>query len=290
MKIKDKQELHQIFTKLKRDKKENIFNELYNKYSNLIYKIAFSLIKNKENSEDIKQIVMTKIWNMRKENLPEQNEASWLYTITKNETLNYIRKQENAINLDEIYYISNEDKNINEVIDKDSYNKLISKLNPKEQEIISLKILANLSFKEVAKLLNEPIGTIQWRYYKSVYTLKLLLSNLSMFIITITLFITQKLLKNSNKEEIKEEILEVKPDNVEQNSEQSQIDKNFIKNDTITTEIKENIIIDNNTTKYDIQKIDIGFISVAVFFLITTITFLLIFIKNQQKAKKNVSK
>lgn len=288
MKIKDKQELHQIFEKLKKDKKENIFNELYNKYSNLIYKIAFSLIKNKENSEDIKQTVMIKIWNMSKENLPEKNEACWLYTITKNETLNYIRKQENTINLDEIYYINNEDKDINEIIDRDSYNKLISKLNPKEQEIISLKILANLSFKEIAKLLNEPIGTIQWRYYKSVYTLKLLLSNLSMFIITITLFITQKLLKNSKKEEN----LEIKKDNIEQDSEQSLFNKNAIQYqyDTITNEIKENITIYNNTTKYDIQKIDIGFISVAVFFLTTTITFLLIFIKNQQKAKKNVSK
>lgn len=106
MKVIDREELHRIFTKFKLYKQESIFNELYTKYSDLVYKIAFSLIKNKENSEDIKQIVFEKIWKMNQENLPTKSEASWLYTLTKNETLNYIRKQENTISLDDIYYIN----------------------------------------------------------------------------------------------------------------------------------------------------------------------------------------
>ena len=38
-------------------RKEEAFNELYNECSNLVYRIAFSILKNKENSEDIKQMV-----------------------------------------------------------------------------------------------------------------------------------------------------------------------------------------------------------------------------------------
>ena len=88
MKVINKEELHSIFKILRVDKEENTFNELYNKYGNLVYSIAFSLLKNKENSEDVKQIVFSKIWQMEQDKLPTKNETSWLYTLTKNEALN----------------------------------------------------------------------------------------------------------------------------------------------------------------------------------------------------------
>ena len=37
-----------------------------------------------------------------------------------------------------------------------------------------------------------PTATVQWKYYKSVHILKILLSNLSMFIITSLLYIKSK--------------------------------------------------------------------------------------------------
>ncbi len=87
MKSINKQELHNIFKGIA-NKEENEFNKLYEKYNKLVYRISFSILKNKENSEDITQTVFTKIWNMNTNNLPTNSEASWLYTITKNETLN----------------------------------------------------------------------------------------------------------------------------------------------------------------------------------------------------------
>lgn len=295
MKVIDKEELHRVFTKFKLYKQEGIFNELYTKYSDLVYKIAFSLIKNKENSEDIKQIVFEKIWKMNQENLPTKSEASWLYTLTKNETLNYMRKQENSISLDELYYINSEDEELNKLIDIDSYNRLISRLNKKEQEILSLKVLANLSFKEISQILNEPISTIQWRYYKSVHTLKILLSNLSMFIVTITSFVIYKKINTK-----KEANIAIEQDKNEQSSEQTSVSnkeqsemQNQINNGNIfqeNNETIENIIIDSNNTISNNKKIDISFLSAATFFLITTIIFIIIFIKSQQKSKKKVSK
>lgn len=194
----NKRELHEIFTKLKKNRNEEIFNELYNKYSDLVYKIAFSILKNKENSEEIKQIVFLKIWKMNIEILPDKYEASWLYAVTKNEAITYLKKQNNTINIDEIYYISDESREIFSVEDKESFNKIISTLDKQEQEIVSLKIISNLSFKQIAQILDTPIGTIQWRYYKAVHSLKILLSNLSMFIISVTIFASRILKKKEH--------------------------------------------------------------------------------------------
>lgn len=50
----DGKELHELFEKLKVKNKE-AYEELYKKYSTLVYQIAFSVLKNKENAEDIMQ-------------------------------------------------------------------------------------------------------------------------------------------------------------------------------------------------------------------------------------------
>ena len=122
MKSINKKELHQIFSNLRGDK-EKSFNELYEKYSKLIYAISFSILKNKENSEDIMQTVFTKIYNINSDKLPTSNEASWLYTLTKNESINLIRKQKNKVNLDDIADIPYDDKELENIIEKDAYNK-----------------------------------------------------------------------------------------------------------------------------------------------------------------------
>ncbi len=86
----NEKELKEIFIKIKWDEQDG-FKELYNQYYSLVYSIAFSILKNKEDSEDIAQTVFTKIFKMDKEQLPQRSEASWLYQVTKNEAISYMR-------------------------------------------------------------------------------------------------------------------------------------------------------------------------------------------------------
>ncbi len=297
MKKIDEKELHQIFEDLKQNK-EKSFNELYEKYNKLIYCIAFSILKNKENSEDIVQIVFTKIYKLEKEKLPTSNEASWLYSLTKNEALNYIRKQKNDISLDDIDYIAYEDREFEKIIDKDTYNRMMEKLDKEEREIVSLKILADMKFKDIAKLLNMPIGTVQWKYYTALHSLKLIIGNISIFILGITLFIANKQLtrqKNSAGIDMSEGNMNSLGDageeivNGSQSEESSSLDSAFEENifqeeminETLGPSAQENVQINNK---------DIGILTFLGIFLVFTIVFLVIFVKHQQNKKKKVSK
>ena len=290
MKKIDEKELHQIFEDLKQNK-EKSFNELYEKYNKLIYCIAFSILKNKENSEDIVQIVFTKIYKLEKEKLPTSNEASWLYSLTKNEALNYIRKQKNDISLDDIDYIAYEDREFEKIIDKDTYNRMMEKLDKEEREIVSLKILADMKFKDIAKLLNMPIGTVQWKYYTALHSLKLIIGNISIFILGITLFIANKQLtrqKNSAGIDMSEGNMNSLGDageeivNGSQSEESSSLDSAFEENifqeeminETLGPSAEENVQI-NNT--------DIGILTFLGIFLVFTIVFLVIFITGGEK-------
>lgn len=285
------EELRELFIEIKYG--NNIaFEKLYKNYKNLVYKIAYSILKNSYDSDDIVQIVFEKIYSIDKDKLPTRNESSWLYSVTKNETINYLNKKKNHIELEEIYELEDNNNEINELINKDSYNRLIGKLNENEKEIISLKILSNLSFKEIAKLLNKPTGTIKWIYYKSINTLKLLLSNLAMFIISFisSCFAMKNRKKlspklnvnesNQTKEEIKDEITEDK-ELLQDNK------KSTITNDK-SSQMQESVIeeVPNISNNY----LSISLIGVSTIFFIITIIFSIIFTKHQLKRKKKLSK
>lgn len=69
------------------------FENVYKKYNKMLYGIAFSILKNKEDSEDIVQTVFSKLYTMDKNKMPKDKETTWLYTVTKNEVLLFLRKK-----------------------------------------------------------------------------------------------------------------------------------------------------------------------------------------------------
>ena len=307
MKI-DVKELEKVFDDIKQNKKQGI-EELYNKYKGIVYGIAFTISKNRGDSEDIMQIIFAKIYEMEDSKLPTNNCASWLYSITKNETINFIKKNKNNISLEKIYEISDNNNELNKVIDYMEFNRIISKLNEKEKEIISLKLLSDFSFKEIGILLKEPAGTVKWRYYKSIYSLKTVLGNLVMSIISFVVGI-KILLSKENKNIIQEESIEQNV-TVQENIENSTVSDNHIFQDELynsSTKEEENIqnsndntdIIQdkNNTIQENIiyqeqpnnnynQCIGYSFLGISIIFLIVTLYF---FIKYQLKHLRKLSK
>lgn len=300
----DEKELKQLFTELKSSNNKVAFETLYKKYNKLVYRIAFTILKNKEDSEDIVQAVFSKIYSLPKDKFPIDNIATWFYSVTKNEAISLYRKRKNTVDLDTMYEIADSDNEINRIVDQDRYNRILSRLNDKEKEIVSLKILTNLTFEEIAKILGQPTGTVKWRYYKSIHTLKLLFSNLGMFIVTLviglkTMFITADEInieqsnnieeeKNNGQEESKTITESTKQDT---NKSIMQDEQDTLRNTTNKlNETKEEIQVPVKEPVTNINNYSIGIFAVSSIFLILTIIFLINFIKYQLKRKVKASK
>lgn len=284
------EELNELFLELKGVNKDIAFQKIYTQYKKLIYGIAFGILKNKEDAEDIVQIFFSKLYTIEKDKLPREKIASWIYTVIKNEAISLLRKKKEHFDIETIYEIEDKDNEINNLIDKEEFNKLISKLDDKEREIITLKIIAGLPFEEIAKLLNKPSGTIKWRYYKSIHTLKLLLSNLAMFILTFviglkTLFNKESKIESNEEEKIENNILEDTNETLKSETTEDVINST---NDELD-KIYENTIVEESH-EHNINYIGIGILSMSSIFLCITIIFTLLFIKYQLKSRKKTSK
>ncbi len=278
-------ELKTIFDELRKGNKK-IIEKLYQKYYKMIYGIVFSILKNKDDSEDVVQVVFSKLYEIDKEKMPKDNEATWLYSVTKNETLMFLRNKNQYYDIETLYNIENGSNDIDKLIDKESYNQLIDKLDNKEKEIISLKVLSGLSFNQISELLGEPIGTIKWRYYKSIYALKIMLSNLGMFVITFILGITTfKQTKKSEDIIIKDEITEDSATTTDKEN-----NKEFFENDIESDKTQENIIVQEPVTVHNTNYLGYGILSVSSVFFVITIIFVIILRKHQLKLNKKSSK
>ena len=289
----------EIFELLKTNRKLGI-EELYKNYSKLVYVVIYSILKNTDETEDVLQNVFVKIFKLDNEKLPTKSHLSWLYSVAKNETINYIKKHSKEKNYESLYEITDNDTEIEKVLDKEYFNKLIENLPPKQQEILSLKIISNLSFREIANILDMKIPAVQWHYYKSLNTLKLLLGNVITIFVGAFLYIKTRGLTERNEAEPEEN------DSVKEKDEVAIDEKNTADNKSInqSTEPQEEYNrADSYTGKNDTIEItaqatgaaesstnNIVSLGIIITTIIFVVTFSIFLIKRQIKLKKKLSK
>lgn len=309
----NKKELHEIFQDLKnKDKNQSAYNKLYENYYNLIYGIVFSIIKNKADSEDVTHEIFTKIYKLDVNKLPADHEASWLFTVSKNECLLFFRKSKPNISIDEIYELPNVSNEIDNVIDREYYNRLMSGLKEDEKMIVSLKVLSNFTFKKISQVMGIPIGTVQWKYYNAINSLKISIGSLvgavMAFIVVIArgeFWKKKEYVNNAENGEIVDNPNESANQNIElnqgkdSNSEEIQNDNNSLNDKEVkketnldstikNTEIKTAETVESNAFVVEKEDaIQISFFVIGIMFLIIFIIFFKIY---QQKLKKKTSK
>ena len=177
------EELKDIFIILKSKNQEG-FRLFYEKYYRMIYGIAFSVVKNEELSKDTVQAVMLKLFTLPIDKFPASNELSWLYTVTKNEALQLLRKEKQTESLEGVE-LPLPKSEIDDYIDMQNFYAMIGELNDKQRKIVSLKILGDMTHRQIGELLDMKTGTVQWLYNTAIIQLrtKLVVSGVLSFIL-----------------------------------------------------------------------------------------------------------
>ncbi len=154
--------------------------EIYEEYSKMIYSVVFEVLRSRENSEDVMSDFFLKLWSIANTYTFGGKHKRWLVTIAKNMAIDFVRKHKNEqFSIDDescpAELFVNSSSTENTVIEKISIDSALDTLNNTEREIINLKLMADLSFKDIARLLNKPMGTVAWKYRGAMQKLKRLI-------------------------------------------------------------------------------------------------------------------
>jgi len=148
--------------------------EIYDDYITFIYSIILSIIHNKEDAEDVTSEFFIKLWETAGSYRFGHNHKAWLAAIAHNMAIDFLRKYHKEVLIRDIPESGDVPKESPEsqVVDKLSFKEALAELNEKEEQIINLKIMGQLTFKEIADILHMPMGTVTWKYQNGIAKLR----------------------------------------------------------------------------------------------------------------------
>lgn len=146
--------------------KKNV-EKIVRKYADLVYRVAYTILKNKSDAEDIFQDVFMKVCTENISFMSEEHEKAWLIKVTKNKCLDFLKKScnKNKEELDE--NLVKEESNSNQyVVDE------VMKLPEKYRVIIYLFYFEGYKISEMSQILEINESTIKSQLVKARELLK----------------------------------------------------------------------------------------------------------------------
>ena len=167
----DKNLLNNLIEKIKFGD-EDSFTVFYDVTNKEIFSFVYTFVKHKETAEDLTQETFIKIRQHIQTYKSNTNPSAWFFQIAKNLALDYLKKYSKQTNID-ITEIEIVDKKKNSADDKLFLHDIMNKyLSQDEREIFLLHVIHGYKHREIAKFLNQPLGTILWKYNTAKKTLK----------------------------------------------------------------------------------------------------------------------
>lgn len=160
--------------KIDRAKKgdDNAFYEIINDRKAMLYKTAYSYMKNKEDALDIVNETVYKAYCSIKKLKEPRFFNTWLTRILINCSLDVIKKNKKTLTFEEKIATNKapEENDREEILDlKNS----IEKLDDKCRTVVILKYYQDMTISEISEVLECPVGTIKTYLHKALTELRI---------------------------------------------------------------------------------------------------------------------
>lgn len=160
------------------------FEALFQQYHGLVFRTAYLMTGNREETEDILQEVFVSMWKSRHTFNPVKGRVTtWLHRITINRCAMKCRKKQPAcLSLERIteegfqlQRAENSELPDETLARKQEYERLMKSMNSldsKHRPVLVLRYLNDLSYDEIARVLDIPLGTVKSRINQGIRTLR----------------------------------------------------------------------------------------------------------------------
>lgn len=149
------------------------FERLYRETYKPMYAFLLSMTQNQENAQDLLQETYLKIAKAAADYVPQGNPMAWMMKIAKNEFLMDLRKKSNMVTVpieDQDFETFTDD--IKNLEDRMVIQHAFEVLSEEERTILVMYQMAGMKHREIAKVLDMPLGTVLAKYNRGIKKLK----------------------------------------------------------------------------------------------------------------------
>jgi RNA polymerase sigma-70 factor (ECF subfamily) len=160
---------------------EAAFAELLRRYRAPVFNLCLRMLKNRDDAEDVAQDVFIKVFAMLERYDERYAFRSWLFKIAANQCIDFIRKNRvKLLRLDEpVHYRGEEierqlpdeaprpDETLNTREVGSVLREITDELPPHYRAMIVLRHQEQLSYEEIAQMMDLPLGTVKARIHRA---------------------------------------------------------------------------------------------------------------------------
>ena len=171
---------------------EQAYAMLMERYKKPVYHMILKMVRNVDDAEDLTIEAFTKAFKNLYKFKKDYTFSTWLFRIATNNSIDFIRKKKlDTMSLNTAYQdesganvtIDVKDKNLNpqeEAIKKQKIELIqlfVTKLPAKYQRLVKLRYFNELSYEEIARELEAPLGTVKAQLHRARELLQDLIRN-----------------------------------------------------------------------------------------------------------------
>lgn len=162
-----------------------VFSEIYNQHKVLVYNVALNYLQNIEDAEEITQDVFVQVYQSLSEFKSNSTIKTWLYRITINKSLDFIKHKKSA---KRFFIFGKKSENENEINNLSNFEhpgivienkenaqilfQSINELTENQKTAFILSKLDGLSNPEIAEIMNISISSVESLIFRAKASLK----------------------------------------------------------------------------------------------------------------------
>ena len=149
------------------DRDQSAFGVVYQKYNRRIYNYLRHIIQDEVGAEDVLQEVFLAVWQGAARFKQKSSVKTWIYRIAYKQSITWLRRhprKNNQIGLDDVTDegSSPEEGAISDIRSA-QLQKAMANLTPKHRAVLELAFLQEMSYADIAVILDCPVGTVKSR-------------------------------------------------------------------------------------------------------------------------------
>jgi RNA polymerase sigma-70 factor, ECF subfamily len=164
---------------LLRERSEDGFNLLYERYSAALYGVVTRIVKSEEAAQDVIQDAFVKIWkSFSGYDKSKGSLFTWILNVARNTAIDYTRSKHvrhNIQNGDAVVSMGNK-LGVSNSFDHIGLKEQVEKMKAEHREVIDLLYFEGYTHEEASKHLNLPLGTVKTRIRTAVQQLRSILT------------------------------------------------------------------------------------------------------------------
>ncbi|MCR5796158.1 MAG: sigma-70 family RNA polymerase sigma factor [Solobacterium sp.] len=146
---------------------------LYSRMHRAVFAYSLSLLKNKEDAEEVMQDCFLKIRSAAHLYRPQGKGQAWIFTIARNLSRMKLRERQKTV------HVPAEDMDHKLVFEPDTDISLrltletaMKVLNEQDHQIIVLHALSDMRFRDIARIMEMPLATVLSKYHRGLKKLR----------------------------------------------------------------------------------------------------------------------